>query len=278
MPASYPGAVKVFATRSAGQTIDASHTNDLQDEVNAIEAGLINGTAPLTSSRASVQGLQVTGNSTLGSTITIGTNTYVFSTAAPASTGHVLTAQTISGSTVTVGWQAASAGLGIYASTVTSLANSSVETEILNVTIPANSWSDGDWIDVRYQTLAKSNPGSTSSIVLSVNVGAGSSVTLGTILTVDDATEYNWPITFRMVRQGANVYVSPPATPMNTVSIGGTLWPNLGAQGVTGGASAPANFTSAQTVQLKAKMANASANMYINRVTATAGTAMHFKR
>lgn len=65
MAASYPTAVKSFTSRSAGQTISASHVNDVQDEVNAIEAGLLNGTAPLTSSNCAVANLSVSGNSTL---------------------------------------------------------------------------------------------------------------------------------------------------------------------------------------------------------------------
>lgn len=64
MAASYPGAVKTFATRSAGQSIDPGHVNDLQDEVSAIESGLLNGTAPLVASNATLNGLQVTGTST----------------------------------------------------------------------------------------------------------------------------------------------------------------------------------------------------------------------
>ena len=107
MAASYPSAVKVFGSKATSDTIQASHVNDLQDEVNAIEAGLLNGTATLTSSNASVVNLSVSGNSTFGSTMVIGTNTYIFSTVVAASTGLVLTAQTKSGSTITVGWQAA---------------------------------------------------------------------------------------------------------------------------------------------------------------------------
>ena len=60
--ASYPSAVKTFSNRSAGQTIEASHINDLQDEVNAIEDGLLNGTAPVTCSNATIQRLVVAGN------------------------------------------------------------------------------------------------------------------------------------------------------------------------------------------------------------------------
>ena len=50
MPASYPTAAKTFASRSNGAVIDASHVQDLQDEVTAIESGLLNGTAPVLSS------------------------------------------------------------------------------------------------------------------------------------------------------------------------------------------------------------------------------------
>jgi hypothetical protein len=65
--ASYPGSVKTFTTRSAGQTIGSAHINELQDEVNAIESGLLNGTAPLNSSNSTMANLVVTGGSTLAS-------------------------------------------------------------------------------------------------------------------------------------------------------------------------------------------------------------------
>lgn len=75
--ASYPGAVKIFATRANGQTIDASHVNDLQDEVNAIEAGLLNGTANLQSSNTTVVNLSVLGNTTIaGSLDAVGNSTF----------------------------------------------------------------------------------------------------------------------------------------------------------------------------------------------------------
>lgn len=63
---SFPDSVKVFTTKldGAGNPINAAHVNDLQDEVNAIEAGYINATAPLNSSRSTVATLSVTGAST----------------------------------------------------------------------------------------------------------------------------------------------------------------------------------------------------------------------
>jgi hypothetical protein len=43
MAASYPGSVKTFTTRSTGQSIEAQHMNDVQDEVAAVESSLLNG-------------------------------------------------------------------------------------------------------------------------------------------------------------------------------------------------------------------------------------------
>ena len=104
--ASFPGSVKSFATRSAGQTIQPAHVNDLQDEVNAIEDGYINGTAHLNSSHSTLAALSVTGGSTLASTITIGSLPYVFP-ASGGSTGQVLTIDSTSGSPMTLKWAAA---------------------------------------------------------------------------------------------------------------------------------------------------------------------------
>lgn len=67
--ASYPSAVKTFTSKAdgAGNKIFASHINDLQDEVHAIEDGLLNGTAPLSASNASLAHLSVALGSTLAS-------------------------------------------------------------------------------------------------------------------------------------------------------------------------------------------------------------------
>lgn len=62
--ATYPGAVKSFTTKNAGDTIQPSHVNDLQDEVNAIEDGILNGTAPVNSSRITAPALQISAGST----------------------------------------------------------------------------------------------------------------------------------------------------------------------------------------------------------------------
>jgi hypothetical protein len=64
--ATYPGGVKTFTTKTDNiDTVSASHVNDLQDEVNAIEDGLLNGSAQLSCSNATAKALSVTGGSTL---------------------------------------------------------------------------------------------------------------------------------------------------------------------------------------------------------------------
>jgi len=64
--ASYPSAVKTFTAKNAGDTIQPSHIGDLQDEVTAIEDGLLNGTAPINSSRITAPSAQIT-NATISS-------------------------------------------------------------------------------------------------------------------------------------------------------------------------------------------------------------------
>lgn len=74
--ATYPGAVKSFTTKNAGDTIQPSHINDLQDEVTAIEDGLLNGTAPLNSSRITAPAMQVANGSTLNTLSVSGGSTF----------------------------------------------------------------------------------------------------------------------------------------------------------------------------------------------------------
>lgn len=113
MSASYPSAVKAFATRNSGDTIQASHIDDLQDEVTAIETGLLTGTAPISASNATFAHLSVTGDSTLvSSTLKIGAVPYVFPSSG-GSSGQVLTCVSTSGSTMALEWRSPSLSGGL---------------------------------------------------------------------------------------------------------------------------------------------------------------------
>lgn len=72
--ATYPTGVAAFTTKNNGDTIQPSHINGLQDEITAIEDGILNGTAPLNSSRVTAPSLQISGNSTFVGTVTFSSN------------------------------------------------------------------------------------------------------------------------------------------------------------------------------------------------------------
>lgn len=88
--ASYPTTPKTFVTRVTGDVIQAAHVNDLQDEVNAIETGLLQGTARFHSSNSSMATLNVTGKSTFVDGIVVGGNsTFLLHPQIPAEIGLV---------------------------------------------------------------------------------------------------------------------------------------------------------------------------------------------
>ena len=84
--ASFPTAAITFATRSNGQTIDASHVNTLQDEVAAMESGYLDATARLNSSNSTIANLSVPGGSTFTGPATFSTVATFSTKIAPAST------------------------------------------------------------------------------------------------------------------------------------------------------------------------------------------------
>jgi hypothetical protein len=67
--ASYPAAVWAPTTKNNGDTIQASHIDDVQAEIVAIEDGLLNGKAPLNSSHSTVATLSVAGGSTFAGAV-----------------------------------------------------------------------------------------------------------------------------------------------------------------------------------------------------------------
>ena len=101
---SFPGTVFSAANRSAGQTIASAHMNAVQDELNAITDGYINGTARLNSSGSTLASLDVNGNSTLASSVTFGSIPYIMPSSG-GSTGDVLTCISTSGSTMGLEWR-----------------------------------------------------------------------------------------------------------------------------------------------------------------------------
>lgn len=99
---SFPTSVFSPASRSNGQTLDASHVNDVQDEIVAIEGGYLNGTARLNSSNSTVANLSVAGGSTFAGPVTCSSGVTISSGGLTVSAGNVTIGSTGGGSTLTV--------------------------------------------------------------------------------------------------------------------------------------------------------------------------------
>lgn len=96
--ASYPSSIKSFVVRVAGAIIQAAHVNDLQDEVTAIETGLVDGlthtvkpsadnTYDLGSAALSWRDLHVERNGLVGGTLGV-TGIATFAASAPIALSH----------------------------------------------------------------------------------------------------------------------------------------------------------------------------------------------
>lgn len=177
MAASYPSAVKSFTSKSAGDTIQPAHVNDLQDEVAAIEGGLLGGTAPLNSSRSTLASLSVTGNSTVAA-LNAGASTLASLSVTGAST---LASLQVANSTV--GNLVVSGGLSVGASTFTSLqaGNSTAS----NVSVSSNCTVAGGLTVTGGSTLGTVQAGDSTIANLTVS----SAATLGTLSAGNSTAE-----------------------------------------------------------------------------------------
>lgn len=179
--ASFPSAVKSFASRSAGQTIGSAHINDLQDEVTAIEDGLINGTAPLNSSNATFAHLSVT-----QSTLTIGATTYILPSTG-GSSGQVLTIDSTSGSTNSVRWGPAPNSVLLRQVTSTDVNTTNVETTVFTASVPANTLGTTHGLRVTLLGDYLQNNG-TQTLQLKVKYGATTIADTGAVSLGASAT------------------------------------------------------------------------------------------
>ena len=118
--ASFPTSVFSPSARSNGQVIDASHVNDLQGEVTAIEDGFRNATAPLNSSGSTLASLSVTGNTTLAA-LNAGASTLASLSVTGGSTFGAITLGASSLASLSVTGNSTVAALNAGAATLASL-------------------------------------------------------------------------------------------------------------------------------------------------------------
>lgn len=187
--ASYPGAVKSFVSRNAGDVIQPAHINDLQDEVNAIEAGLLNGTAPLNSSNSTMASLSVVGNATFGSsTIKIGTVPYIWPSSGPA-VGQVLMCTSTSGSTSSLEWRASIGGTQVLdkATTEQVVNNSTTATSVYSFSVPGGTLGTNKTMRLTVTGYYSNTSGGNSLFTVAVAYGA-TTIATGSLQNFQTAT------------------------------------------------------------------------------------------
>lgn len=277
--ASFPNSVKSFTTKNSGDVIQPADVNDLQSEVNAIESGYLTGTAPLNSSNSTVvhlsvtAGLNVVGNSTLASTITIGAIPYVFpSTAGTA--GQVLAVGTVSGSTLNLSWvnQAAAVILQNSDFAIATVQGSvSVETSILNsgtgFSIPSNTLVTGKAFRFFMGGSAVNNTAGGINFTVKAKLGA---TTFASVLITANANGITpWTLTYLINANGSSTSQRAVGTygAANAVVADGGIASAGGGPGMH--STLAIDMSTTQTFNATLQWASTNSSMRLERYSAT---------
>lgn len=180
MAASYPTAVKSFTVKTASQKVLAAHVNDLQDEVAAIEAGILNGTAPVNAAASTFTSLSVSGGSTV-TTLQAGASTL---TTLQAGASTLTSLNVAGGSTVRDLMPAADSTYALGNSTRrfiihgSQLSTGSVPVAALASTAGTPSTAtfyrgDGEWATPQTRTMAACLVSLSTSIAVAKNTEVG---------------------------------------------------------------------------------------------------------
>lgn len=210
MSASYPNSVKSFTSKNTGDVIQPADVNDVQDELAAIEGGLLQGTARLNSSNSTVANLSVSGGSTFAGSVAFNGVNYQFPASA-GSTGQALII-TSTGSTNVLGWLAPNAGAMILKatsdaeSTTTSSTPTTLKT-LSSLAIAATSGMKVSW------TYRKSSNASADAMFMRVQINGQIHVSATTVLSNSTAA-VTGSGTFEVGPRDAN----NPATVFGTAS------------------------------------------------------------
>lgn len=204
MAASYPGSAKTFTARNNGDIIQATHVGDLQDEVNAIETGLLNSlshdlkftdnTFDIGKSGATrPRDLFLSRNADVGGTLAI-TGTSTFTGAATFSSGD--NSFKVGASTET---HKGSGCIDTDSTQAGTIANTS-ETVLRTYTLPANALNANGRV-LRFHAWG-SFGGNANTKTVRCRLGGLS----GTVVSVHSSTSngIKWVIVVTIIRTGSN--------------------------------------------------------------------------
>ena len=253
MPASFPSSAKSFVTREIGDTIAASHINDLQLEVAAIESDLLNATPTFLSTVTS--GINATALSTgtvplarLDANVILTTSTTGINATA-LSTGTVPLARLASANTT---------ANGIVDTTTQSFAGGKTFSGVMTITGAATL---SNTLGVTGATTLSNTLAVTGATTLSSTVATGA-------LTVTGAAT----VSTTLGVTGATTLSSTVATGALTVTGAATVSTTLGVTGATTLSSATytTNLTSTTALATPAALTATQATAFASTVSGAA--------
>ena len=151
--------------------------------------------------------------------------------------------------------------------TLANCSNTSTETTVMSVTIPANTWADGEEVGISIIARHKQNSGGAIAITYKVKVNASSLTTLSASSVGNSATEGKTRRSFFFTRIGSDVYYTGNATTYgdmsSTASVFGAVISTADYYGSGNGTIyASVDFTSNVTLTFTVQWASANANAY----------------
>jgi hypothetical protein len=156
---------------------------------------------------------------------------------------------------------------------IANCANTSSEVTVLSVTIPANTWADGEEVRMLGVFKHKQNSGGTVNLTLKVKVG-GTSYTMLSASTVSNvATEGKSARSFGFIRVGSEVWgnFNENSAGLNSSNTAGRTAQIATDQfaSTSGNVWTGADFTSAVTIVFTVQWSSANSNVYFNPQVAT---------
>jgi len=152
--------------------------------------------------------------------------------------------------------------------TIANCANTSAETTVLSVTIPANTWADGEEVRMVGAFKHKQNSSVSRNLTLKVKVGGTSYTMLSASAVADNATEGKSTRSFGFLRVGSEVWGNFATNGVGLAA--GTIIP--GSTGISlnqfssssGNTWTGVDFTSAITIEFTVQWSTANSNVYFN--------------
>ncbi len=162
-----------------------------------------------------------------------------------------------------------STGAGLvtkYVATLANCSNSNTETTIYTITIPANTWADGEAVTVFLIALHKQNSGGALTVIQKLYLNSTAYTSMSSVSITNSATEGRTDRGYSLRRIGSDVYLrlSGGFGGGGGVNINTALFTADQFATTSGNVYSAVDFTSNITISITMQWATANANAYFN--------------